>query len=147
MTYKEGGMPSCGIKKTNRIYTSIDIRDMLIQSWRQIKNKYYLKIPNWISPLEAVVHPNITEIKKMARCTEILDTQGNLKSRQELEGWNKIGLVDVYANANKILKRQEFGINNGLQKLDKILIGPEEKLLSKIYKYLLEWDRTEEIVK
>lgn len=43
--------------------------------------------------------------------------------------------------------KEEFGIEIGSNGFDKVLMGTEKKMLAKLYNYLLEYDRVEEVVK
>uniref|UniRef100_A0A670ZPK2 Reverse transcriptase zinc-binding domain-containing protein n=1 Tax=Pseudonaja textilis TaxID=8673 RepID=A0A670ZPK2_PSETE len=125
------------------------IRDALLTIWRKIRKKHYTKVPVWISTMEAMIHPNNLELTKMIKYKDLLDPQGNLKPRLDLqEQGHKIDQW-VYLQIQSRYKqdKKEFGINNKLQQLDKILLGSNKKNITKFYNYLLETELEEEIVK
>uniref|UniRef100_A0A670ZNF7 Reverse transcriptase zinc-binding domain-containing protein n=1 Tax=Pseudonaja textilis TaxID=8673 RepID=A0A670ZNF7_PSETE len=125
------------------------IRDALLTIWKKIRKKHYIKIPIWISTMEVMIHPNNLEITKMIKYKDLLDPQGNLKSRQEIQDQGLKIDQWVYLQIQSRYKqdKKEFGINNKLQQLDKILLGPDKKSITKFYNYLLETELEEEIVK
>uniref|UniRef100_A0A2D4HSL6 Uncharacterized protein n=1 Tax=Micrurus lemniscatus lemniscatus TaxID=129467 RepID=A0A2D4HSL6_MICLE len=108
-----------------------------------------MKVPRWLSTMEAMIHPNRLDIRKMVNHSELLDNQGKLKSNQELK--QKGIIIDwwPYLQIQNRYKKDldEFGFDKGQNQLDKILIGPEQKFISKAYKYLLDFKMEEEMVK
>uniref|UniRef100_A0A2D4IHH7 Uncharacterized protein n=1 Tax=Micrurus lemniscatus lemniscatus TaxID=129467 RepID=A0A2D4IHH7_MICLE len=103
-------------------------------------------IPRWLSTNKAIIHPNRLDLKKMVSYEELLDSQGKLKSNQELkengiitDWWPYLQIQNKYEKDFKDFK--DFGFDKGQNQLDKILMGPEQKLTTKIYKYLSKWKR------
>uniref|UniRef100_A0A2D4PYK0 Uncharacterized protein n=1 Tax=Micrurus surinamensis TaxID=129470 RepID=A0A2D4PYK0_MICSU len=71
------------------------IRDLLINNWIKVKKKHYVKIPVWLSTMEATTHPNNLDLNKMLKYKDLLDIHGNLKTIQDLQ---ELGLrVDWWA--------------------------------------------------
>uniref|UniRef100_A0A670ZAD8 Reverse transcriptase domain-containing protein n=1 Tax=Pseudonaja textilis TaxID=8673 RepID=A0A670ZAD8_PSETE len=125
------------------------IRDSLLTNWKKICKKHYLKIPIWLSTMEAMVHPNNLDITKTTKYKDLLDPLGKLRTRQDLQEQGfKIDqwlYIQIHSRYKQDIK--EFGIYSKLQHLDKILLGSNKKNISKFYKYLLEVELEQEIVK
>uniref|UniRef100_A0A2D4LHQ7 Reverse transcriptase zinc-binding domain-containing protein n=1 Tax=Micrurus spixii TaxID=129469 RepID=A0A2D4LHQ7_9SAUR len=143
-------MPSCGtpVTKVTQIFRHT-LRKPLLKIWLDIR-KHYNKVPLWLSTMEAMFHRNTMDIsKKILRYYQILDEEGNLESIQELEK-QKIMIAhwsyfQITIRHKKDLK--EFGIETKNSKLDKILLGQDKNMISKLYNYLLQYDLAEEILK
>uniref|UniRef100_A0A2D4EKF6 Reverse transcriptase zinc-binding domain-containing protein n=2 Tax=Micrurus corallinus TaxID=54390 RepID=A0A2D4EKF6_MICCO len=88
-------------------------------------------------------------MSKKLRYHQILDKEGKLKSIQELEEQNitidRWSYFQITIRYKKDLK--EFGIETKSNNLDKILLGQDKNMISKLYNYLLEFELVEEIVK
>uniref|UniRef100_A0A2D4L5B7 Uncharacterized protein n=1 Tax=Micrurus spixii TaxID=129469 RepID=A0A2D4L5B7_9SAUR len=59
-------------------------RDSLINNWIKVKKKHCIKIPIWLSTMEATTHPNNLDLNKMLKYKDLLDIHRNLKTIQEL---------------------------------------------------------------
>uniref|UniRef100_A0A2D4HSL7 Uncharacterized protein n=1 Tax=Micrurus lemniscatus lemniscatus TaxID=129467 RepID=A0A2D4HSL7_MICLE len=99
--------------------------------------------------MEAMISQNTLDMSKKVRGREVLDEQGKLKTNQELkeqsifiDWWPYLQLQNRYKKG-----MEEYGIYTKQQQLDKILIGPEEKCIVKMYNYLLKVALEEEVVK
>uniref|UniRef100_A0A2D4PBP5 Uncharacterized protein n=1 Tax=Micrurus surinamensis TaxID=129470 RepID=A0A2D4PBP5_MICSU len=57
-------------------------RNALLLIWEKIR-EHYLKIPVWLSTMEALIHPNIN-MRNIVRYKDILNEKGELKTKQEL---------------------------------------------------------------
>lgn len=62
-----------GKHKTHTYFKRHIIRNALLQTWLKIKKQHYTKIPIWLSPLEAVRHPNLMELKKVIRYKDLIE--------------------------------------------------------------------------
>uniref|UniRef100_A0A2D4EPT8 Reverse transcriptase domain-containing protein n=1 Tax=Micrurus corallinus TaxID=54390 RepID=A0A2D4EPT8_MICCO len=76
------------------------IRDSILQNWIKIKKKHYLKIPLWVSPIDIIVHPNNLDLRKRLKYKDILNSNGNMKTRDT----NR--LVDISTGTIQIQKGQ-----------------------------------------
>ena len=52
--------------------------------WKTVKAQHYRKIPLWVAPLEALSDPTRTSQGRNGRYAEILDSDFNLKNKDEL---------------------------------------------------------------
>uniref|UniRef100_A0A2D4MCI9 Uncharacterized protein n=1 Tax=Micrurus spixii TaxID=129469 RepID=A0A2D4MCI9_9SAUR len=102
---------------------------------------------NWISILEAVTYPNLLKQRKAITYKDILNGDGVLKTRQDLkqhgmdlEWWEYLQLQARYKGDKK-----EWGINTQETVLDKILLGSEDKLIGKLYKFPLAYKLEEQV--
>ncbi|XP_034258637.1 netrin-4 isoform X2 [Pantherophis guttatus] len=66
------------------------IRETLIRTWEEIRQRIYTKVPNWLSITEALAAPNRRDDYKLATYKDILDEKGKLKSLDLLrdQGFN-----------------------------------------------------------
>uniref|UniRef100_A0A2H6MYZ9 Uncharacterized protein n=1 Tax=Micrurus carvalhoi TaxID=3147026 RepID=A0A2H6MYZ9_9SAUR len=89
------------------------------------------------------------ETGRKIRYYDVLNPQGELRTNQELrEQGMKIEWWPYLQHKMRYKKNiEEFGIEVKPNQLDKILEGTDEKLISKLYNYLLEFKMAEEIVK
>uniref|UniRef100_A0A2D4M009 Reverse transcriptase zinc-binding domain-containing protein n=1 Tax=Micrurus spixii TaxID=129469 RepID=A0A2D4M009_9SAUR len=99
--------------------------------------------------MEAMFHPNTMDISKKLKYHQILNKEGKLKSIYELEAqglsidqWSYLQVAMRYDRDAK-----EFGLEIKNTQLDKIFLGQEKNMISKLYNYLIEFNLTEEIVK
>lgn len=138
-----------GIKiKKIQIFGNHWLRNNLWTQWVETKRLFFKEVPRWISPLEAFSDPKLIEQEKIITYEDLLDDQNKLKSWEELE--NK-GFKIGWWQKSQIISRHNIDQKEGIQKrktkLDIILTGPETKLLSKIYKILMERKLEREEVK
>lgn len=125
------------------------IRASLFKIWQGIKKTYYTKIPKWWSPMEALIFPNTLEIGKIMRYQDLLNHEGELTPRHQLQNgdtnidwWHYTQIYSRY-KADKI----KYGIAKDLNELDRILLGADQKMITKTYNYLLRDKLIEETVK
>uniref|UniRef100_A0A2D4MJR7 Uncharacterized protein n=1 Tax=Micrurus spixii TaxID=129469 RepID=A0A2D4MJR7_9SAUR len=60
------------------------IRSVLLRVWTKIKQQNYIETLVWFSMLEALMHPNFINLGKVITYKDIVNENGELKSRQEL---------------------------------------------------------------
>ena len=108
-----------------------------------------MKTPRWISPMEAFTHPNLLKFEKITTYNELLNEEGLLKTKDQLESqgltfswWPQLQLQSIY---NQDKKTQ--GFYREYTTLDKILLTIEKKQIQKVHKFLLQWDTQDEEVK
>lgn len=135
--------------KKHKYFMDHFIRKVLMTIWDRIRNKYYLMTPIWLSPLEAMIHPTLYNRNKPLIYQVLLDPLGKVKSRNTLV---ELGYELDWWTYNQIQSRtaqdkNKGGIYNSLQELDKILLGKDEKVLSKLYQFLLMDWIGEEVIK
>lgn len=58
------------------------IRKSLIKIWEVIRDKTYRRLPKWISPIEAITHPNFLDPEKIITYQLLLDEKGELKHKK-----------------------------------------------------------------
>lgn len=125
------------------------VRDNLLKIWNEIRKYHYDRIPRWTSIMEAHIYPNTIDTNKLKTYQDILNEEGKLKTREELrmqnveiEWWSYLQLKSRYKS-----DMEKTGIQMEPNQLDKILLGPNEKLITKIYNFLMEYKLAEEVVK
>uniref|UniRef100_A0A803TDX0 Reverse transcriptase domain-containing protein n=1 Tax=Anolis carolinensis TaxID=28377 RepID=A0A803TDX0_ANOCA len=135
--------------KIEKSFYNHPIRPVLLKTWYKYKARLYNKTPTWISPIEAVQRrlmgweywPKYDELLKKE------DSEFRLKSQQELlEAKLKLSWLQ-YAQLKEYFKRDKtvgFMAKNNLW--DRIFFT-EGKLITKIYKVLLEWDTEPDYIK
>lgn len=138
-----------GMKKQN--HTNISITTTSGKHYCQYgirRNNLYEKIPNWISPVEAFSHPPSLKVGRPIRYGDILNKDGNLKSKQEmqlqykyLDWWTRVQRESRYS------KDSSMGFYREQTKFDQIWLESPLKLIKKICMYLLEIKTEDETVK
>uniref|UniRef100_A0A8C5RNE1 Zona-pellucida-binding protein 1/2 N-terminal domain-containing protein n=1 Tax=Laticauda laticaudata TaxID=8630 RepID=A0A8C5RNE1_LATLA len=115
-------------------------------NWEKIKRQCYLKIPVWLSTIEAFSYPITYKKEQTVRYWEILNEKGELKSMQKLEEqsikMNWFSYAQIHSRYDKDFKTK--GFYDKLTDLDKILTGTDEKVIKRLYEYLLEIKLEEE---
>ncbi|XP_060550036.1 uncharacterized protein CXorf58 homolog isoform X1 [Pantherophis guttatus] len=95
------------------------VRNALLQMWLKIKKQHYAKIPIWFSPTDILNNPNLTELNTIIRYKDLIDQQGKLNSKQELEldlnrdidWWIYIQIQSKYKKTQKHMKYKENIMN------------------------------------
>lgn len=125
------------------------VRNILIDTWKKVKGKFYSATPSWLVPLEAITYSSLYNREKHLSYRELLDAHGCLKTRIELElqgikldWWSYAQISSKYKK-----DKEKSGIDMTQQEIDGIILGKEERILSKIYKFLITYWIGDEIVK
>uniref|UniRef100_A0A8C7E3S4 Reverse transcriptase domain-containing protein n=1 Tax=Naja naja TaxID=35670 RepID=A0A8C7E3S4_NAJNA len=115
------------------------VRNVLISVWEKMKKNFYLKVPLWISTLEAVTHPNVMDYDNIIRYKDLLLETGELKNKnqiiiqgKEISWWPFLQIQTQYKK-----DLQQFGFSTNIQEFDKIWLGEEKKSISRIYRFFL----------
>uniref|UniRef100_A0A8C5WQN4 Zona-pellucida-binding protein 1/2 N-terminal domain-containing protein n=1 Tax=Laticauda laticaudata TaxID=8630 RepID=A0A8C5WQN4_LATLA len=132
--------------KTQGYFRRHHIQESLWLDWEKIKRQCYLKIPVWLSTIEAFSYPITYKKEQTVRYWEILNEKGELKSMQKLEEqsikMNWFSYAQIHSRYDKDFKTK--GFYDKLTDLDKILTGTDEKVIKRLYEYLLEIKLEEE---
>ena len=94
--------------------------------------KMYTKIPGWVSPIEAFVHPNLLNVRKILTYTDILDKDRQLKPKQDLidqgldASWWSI--MQIQSRYERDLKMYDFYKEQTT--FDQIMLTSDEKPVS-----------------
>uniref|UniRef100_A0A803SPA4 Reverse transcriptase domain-containing protein n=1 Tax=Anolis carolinensis TaxID=28377 RepID=A0A803SPA4_ANOCA len=135
--------------KIEKNFYNHPIRSALIKTWQKYKTRMYSRTPKWISPLEAVQR-RLMGWNSWPKYEDLLKKQGPnwiLKSHQELlEGKIKVSWLQ-YGQLREYFKRDgPIGFMDKNNLWDRVLFT-DEKLISKIYKILLEWETETNYIK
>lgn len=110
---------------------------------------FYMKIPKWVSPLEALTHPNLIQPDSKITYGTLLDEEGKLKSEESLKlqnilqsWWPLLQIRTRYKQDQK-----EYGFEKQETIMDKALLSTKDKQIKTLYRLLLDWDLKEEEVK
>lgn len=107
-----------------------------------------MKIPRWVSPLEAFIKPTLLTENKKEPYEKLLDKNNKLKSLQQLQllninltWWESTQFKSIYS------KDKTLGFYTARNELDKIWLSCNDKMIQKIYKFLLENYMQDDVVK
>uniref|UniRef100_A0A670JS00 Reverse transcriptase domain-containing protein n=1 Tax=Podarcis muralis TaxID=64176 RepID=A0A670JS00_PODMU len=137
-------------RKVHKGFGSHIFRGPLIEIWERYKNLLEFKIPHWLSPLE------ILSVKKHnMRCNWITYSQLLIKEQGK---WKMKPYEQVkehvydwlhYFQINEIFRKdcKEFGYADKDSKFQMEIINNNVKIISKMYRMLLEWNLKDEEVK
>lgn len=135
--------------KADSIFKHHFIRITLLQTWLKYGKERSEEKPLWIAP-EEVIYNKVGKTKERVDTYQDLikldSNQITLKTEEELGGkynwWLYLSIKDLF-NENK----RKYGFRYQKTKLEIILLGDDNKLISKIYKTLLERHKIDEVVK
>uniref|UniRef100_A0A803TZS1 Reverse transcriptase domain-containing protein n=1 Tax=Anolis carolinensis TaxID=28377 RepID=A0A803TZS1_ANOCA len=125
------------------------IRSSLIKIWDKYKRRFHLKTPLWISPLEACERKELGRDNWPRYKDTLIRTNNNyqMKSKEDVSkqftniGWSQyIQLKEYYTKDKKLGFEDQEGYWEMIMKLEK-------KVISKIYKKLLEWETETDLIK
>uniref|UniRef100_A0A803TDZ5 Reverse transcriptase domain-containing protein n=1 Tax=Anolis carolinensis TaxID=28377 RepID=A0A803TDZ5_ANOCA len=133
-------------RKIDRNFGDHFIRSSLIKIWDKYKRRIFLKTPLWVSPLEAcqrremggILWPKYKDILTKEKGIFEPKTQEILSQDFKNIGWFQYAQIKEYFNIDK-----KIGFEDKETCWDKI-IQLESKIISKIYKKILEW-KTEQV--
>lgn len=131
-----------GRTKSHKYFERNIIRNSLLRVWERVKTKIYMKIPRWVSSMEAFTYPNLLKFEKIITYNELLNIEGKLKTKSQLESqgiyvaW--LPWMQIQTTYNQDLKAQ--GSYKEQLPFDKVLINTEDKQIKGLYKLLLQWD-------
>lgn len=123
-------------------------RNNLLRVW----TKYSLYLPSerplWIIPEEDIQYMPGARRENQSN-QDLLDCKGDetiIKSEEDLRGkyswWNYLQIKNLFNKDNK-----EYGFRKQETELELILLGDSEKLISKLYKLILNWYAADEHIK
>uniref|UniRef100_A0A803TF39 Reverse transcriptase domain-containing protein n=1 Tax=Anolis carolinensis TaxID=28377 RepID=A0A803TF39_ANOCA len=125
------------------------VRSAILKIWMKYKSRLCNKIPLWLSPLEAVQRREMGW-RRWPRYKELVEKkegEWKLKSQQEMHKIDKnISWFQYWQVKEKFTKDKSFGFAEEETFWDKIMISGK-KIITKIYKKLLEWDTEKENTK
>uniref|UniRef100_A0A803TK04 Reverse transcriptase domain-containing protein n=1 Tax=Anolis carolinensis TaxID=28377 RepID=A0A803TK04_ANOCA len=135
--------------KKEKSFNNHFLRSSLIKTWSKYKLRMYNRTPRWLSPLEASQRrllgwtdwPRYGEIIKKERQEHELLSQQEIKDKYSNITWLQYWQLKEFFNKDK-----SHGFMDKENKWDKVWIS-DNRTLSKIYKYLNEWNTETEIVK
>lgn len=124
------------------------IRSNLLQVWLKYGKERIEARPMWIAPEEVIYKISENKEESITICQDLTKVEANqilLNTEKELEykynWWLYLQIKDLL-NSDK-----KYGFREQKTKLEMILSGEESKIISKIYKILLERYTTDEAVK
>ncbi|KAF7247293.1 LINE-1 retrotransposable element ORF2 protein [Varanus komodoensis] len=135
--------------KSHGSFLSHFIRRSLMSVWEKLKLKVYNKLPRWLSPMEALVYPNVLNFEKIIRYGNILDKYGGLKLEQEIQeqGLNISWWYKVQMQSRYVKDCKTWGFYRDLTEFDQVMLKTDEKIIKRLYDFLLDREMEGEQVK
>uniref|UniRef100_A0A670IBL2 Reverse transcriptase domain-containing protein n=1 Tax=Podarcis muralis TaxID=64176 RepID=A0A670IBL2_PODMU len=140
----------CEKKRVHKGFGDHIFRGSLIEVWERYKNILEPKVPHWLSPLEVISVKKINMRSKWGTYGELMINEGG-KWRLKPYELVKEHMYDWlhYRQVNETIKKdlKEKGYAEKESVFQRDIINNEYKILSKMYKILLEWHTKDEEVK
>uniref|UniRef100_A0A670JBZ4 Reverse transcriptase domain-containing protein n=1 Tax=Podarcis muralis TaxID=64176 RepID=A0A670JBZ4_PODMU len=140
----------CEKKRVHKGFGNHIFRGPLIEVWDRYKNILETKVPHWLSPLEIMCVKKINMRDKWGTYGEMVTYEGG-KWKMKPYDQVKLYMYDWlhYLQVNERFKKdlKERGYMDKESRFQKEIINNENKILSKMYKILLEWYTMDEEVK
>uniref|UniRef100_A0A803SQ31 Reverse transcriptase zinc-binding domain-containing protein n=1 Tax=Anolis carolinensis TaxID=28377 RepID=A0A803SQ31_ANOCA len=124
-------------------------KSTLLRTWEKYKTRFYSKTPLWVSPIESFQRRemgwNMWPVYKDILRKENKDFR--LKSHDEINtNLTKISWLQYYQLQEYFNKDKKVGFATEISYWD-VIIKEKKKVVTKIYKTLLEWSTETEVVK
>uniref|UniRef100_A0A670HV34 Reverse transcriptase domain-containing protein n=1 Tax=Podarcis muralis TaxID=64176 RepID=A0A670HV34_PODMU len=136
-------------EKIHKGFSNHIIRGPLLEVWERNKKLLEWRTPWWLSPTDMLIIKKVNmEGKRLTYEDLLTKTEGGWRMKtyedlkNELSGWLQYHQINVRWTADK-----KIGMNEKKSKFQTEIIEGKNKLLSKMYNILLEWDTKDEEIK
>uniref|UniRef100_A0A670J9P8 Reverse transcriptase domain-containing protein n=1 Tax=Podarcis muralis TaxID=64176 RepID=A0A670J9P8_PODMU len=140
----------CGKRKIHKGFEDHIFRGPLIEVWERYKNILEPKIPHWLSPLEVMSPKKINMSGDWATYEQLLMKENGkwkLKPYEQIKGHVYDWLHHLQISEMFRKEAKDRGYADKESKFQREIINGEEKIISRMYKMLLDWNLADEEVK
>uniref|UniRef100_A0A670KCA9 Reverse transcriptase domain-containing protein n=1 Tax=Podarcis muralis TaxID=64176 RepID=A0A670KCA9_PODMU len=135
--------------EVHRGFSNHVIRGSLLEVWKRYKKLIEKGIPGWLSPTDIIISKKINMSDERCTYEDLLvktEAGWKVKPYEQLKGRIKEWLL--YHQINALWgEHKRMGFSGKKSRYQVEILESNEKLLSKMYKQLLEWDTKEDLVK
>uniref|UniRef100_A0A670K5V5 Reverse transcriptase domain-containing protein n=1 Tax=Podarcis muralis TaxID=64176 RepID=A0A670K5V5_PODMU len=137
-------------RKVHKGFENHIFRGPLIEIWERYKNILEFKVPHWLSPLEAMSVKKINMRSNWATYSQLLikeEGKWKLKPYEQIKEYVYDWLH--YRQVNETFRKdsKERGYVDKDSKFQSEIINNDKKLISKMYRLLLDWNLGDEEIK
>uniref|UniRef100_A0A670J1I6 Reverse transcriptase domain-containing protein n=1 Tax=Podarcis muralis TaxID=64176 RepID=A0A670J1I6_PODMU len=137
-------------RKVHKGFGNHIFRGPLIEIWERYKNLLEFRVPHWLSPLEALSVKKINMRNKWVTYSQLLVKEGGkwkMKPYEQVKEYVYDWLQ--YFQINEMFKKdsKELGYADQDSIFQREIIDNDVKIISKMYKILLDWNLKDEEVK
>uniref|UniRef100_A0A670HNW0 Reverse transcriptase domain-containing protein n=1 Tax=Podarcis muralis TaxID=64176 RepID=A0A670HNW0_PODMU len=137
-------------RKVHKGFENHIFRGSLIEVWERYKNLLEFKVPHWLSPLEVLSVKKINMRNKWATYSQLLVKEGGkwkMKPYEQVKEYVYDWLQ--YLQIKEMFRKdsKELGYADKDSTFQREIIENDVKIISKMYKILLDWNLKDEEVK
>ena len=135
--------------RVNRDFLNHCIRRSIFVTWSKYKELLERRVPQWISPMEALAQKKLNMENKWGTYRELLSFEKGgikLKKLEDVKEW--VPDWFSYHQLNDLFRKDLIqGFSDCRSEFERKLLDGNEKIISKMYGLLQEWETKDEMVK